>query len=107
MLILIIKSDLVFVCWGTLKGDISSSNTKHFWIMTIENNFEDITFWEPMSSKKYVMKNRVRYPKILKKYMKGDFSKEKEIIKELNKLTKKQSGEENTKSNQSILFSPR
>ena len=56
-----------------------------------EKNFKDIYFWEPMSGKKYTLKNRVEYSDLLKKYFKGEFNIEEDIFKELKKKRKKQS----------------
>ena len=57
--------------------------------MSFENNFEDIFFWEPMTNKKYVLKNRVQYPDILKKYLKGYYDKEERIQVDLKQKKKK------------------
>ncbi len=85
-----IQSDLVFVCWGTLKGDNPLSNTNlHFWVMSFERNFNDIYFWEPMTNKKYILKNRVVYPDMLKKFFKGQYNSEEDIFNELRKKRKK------------------
>ncbi len=57
--------------------------------MSFENNFEDIFFWEPMTNKKYVLKNRVQYPDILKKYLKGHYDKEERVQVDLKQKKKK------------------
>ena len=68
--------------------------------MSFERNFKDIYFWEPMTNKKYVMKNRVQFPDILKKYFKGAYNKEEEIqIDLMKKKKKKGEAAEKKKSN--------
>ena len=73
-------SCLVFVVMGTLK---INGFPKHMWIMIIDTNFEDITFFEPTSRKMYKLKKRVEYPILLEKYLKEKYITENEILKDL------------------------
>jgi hypothetical protein len=57
--------------------------------MSFERNFNDIYFWEPMTNKKYILKNRVVYPDMLKKFFKGTYEREEDIFNELRKKRKK------------------
>jgi len=61
------------------------------WVMSFdEKTFKNIYFWEPMSGRKYTLKNRVQYPDLLKKYFKGEWDIEQDIQLELKKKRKKQ-----------------
>jgi hypothetical protein len=72
------EADLVFVCYGTLKGDISA-NKKHFWVLTFDTNFRDVHFYDPMSFKSYTLKDRMEDPTFLRDYFKGKFENELQI----------------------------
>ncbi len=56
--------------------------------MTIAPNFKDVTFWEPLNNKKYVLKDRIMYEEIMKQYFMGEFLTKEEIDKALSKLRK-------------------
>ena len=60
--------------------------------MTIDLNFKDVHFWEPMSNKKYTLKDRVEHHDILRKYFKGQLEKEEDIQREIKKKRPKKSG---------------
>lgn len=55
----------VFVCYGKLKN----LRNPHTWIMTIDDNYKDITFWDPRFSAKYELKGRIENPKRLKRFL--------------------------------------
>lgn len=80
------SSCLVFVCMGTLK---IPGNPKHMWVMTIDHNFNDITFWEPTNRKSYKLKKRIEHPIILEKYFKNKYNREEEIAKDIKFLETK------------------
>ena len=82
-------SILVFVCMGTLK---TPGFPKHMWIMTIDINFEDISFWEPTNKKMYKLKKRIEYPIILEKYFKNKYTKEQQILNDIKYMSKKGKG---------------
>lgn len=42
-----------------------------------------------MTNKKYILKNRVVYPDMLKKFFKGQYNSEEDIFNELRKKRKK------------------
>jgi hypothetical protein len=62
---------------GTLKQeDVAPDMKKHMWIMKIERNFEDITFYDPLLMKTFLLKGRIRNKGIMEWYF---YSKNSEI----------------------------
>lgn len=57
--------------------------------MSFHPNFKDIYFYEPMTNRRYTLKDRVEYKDILRKYFKGQLEKEEDIQKELRLKRKK------------------
>ncbi len=54
---------------GTLKQtDVTSELQKHMWIMKIDSNFEDVTFYDPFIMKIYILKGRMRNKGIMEWY---------------------------------------
>jgi len=47
----------VFVCLGTLNEN--NNSRKHAWVMTINRNFDEVTFWEPIKPVKYTLEGRI------------------------------------------------
>lgn len=45
---------------GTLKQEVSSEMKRHMWIMIINENFEDVEFYDPLIMKSFYLKNRIR-----------------------------------------------
>jgi len=46
---------------GTLKQEgVAPEMKKHMWIMKIESNFEDVTFFDPWLLKTFFLKGRIR-----------------------------------------------
>jgi len=78
------------VCWGTLKGENQTAKPRmHSWVMNIATNFEDVIFWDPMNNRKYTLKKRVMHPDLLKKFLKGRYEREEEILKDILLKNKK------------------
>lgn len=55
----------VFVCLGKMKN----LGIAHLWIMTIDDNYRDITFWDPRVNAKFTLKARVKEPLFLKRFL--------------------------------------
>lgn len=51
-------TDRVFICLGTLNA--ANDNRKHAWVMTINREFDTITFWEPLKSINYKLEGRIK-----------------------------------------------
>lgn len=54
----------VFVVCGSLKF----SKTNHIWVMTIDDDFKGVTFWETTNNKTYHLEQRVKKPMSLKQF---------------------------------------
>ena len=48
-------NDRVFVCLGKLK----ENGQPHAWVMTLNQTYDEITFWEANSSQKYTLNGRI------------------------------------------------
>lgn len=58
-------SSRVFVCIGTLK----ESHRPHVWVMTIEKNCKDVTFWEASTGKSKRLERRIEQSTELSEYL--------------------------------------
>jgi len=58
-------SSRVFVCIGTLK----ESHRPHVWVMTIEKNCKDVTFWEASTGKSKRLERRIEQSTDLSEYL--------------------------------------
>lgn len=65
----------VFVCMGKMKN----LRVDHLWIMTIDDNYKDITFWDPRVSVKYQLKGRIKDPKLLKRFLNREIKNKREL----------------------------
>jgi len=64
------KSQLVFVCMGTL--DYLPSNDirkKHMWVMTISDDLRDVQFYDPYLKKEFYLKDRIEDRQMMQWYM--------------------------------------
>jgi|LauGreDrversion4_2_1035121.scaffolds.fasta_scaffold249345_2 hypothetical protein len=68
----------------------SASNANHFWIMTLDPKFKDVDFWEPMNNKHYKLCDRIEFPEIMRKYMKGELDTLFSIQDAIRKRTAKE-----------------
>ena len=50
-----ILENRAFLCVGTLRR----TNAFHVWVMTLDRNFNSVTFWEIRNGKRYVLEGRV------------------------------------------------
>ena len=66
------------MCVGSLKGG-GLGNRKHMWVMRIETNLQDITFFDPMINESFFLKGRIKNSEILRKYFTGDISSKSDI----------------------------
>lgn len=48
-------NDRVFVCLGKLK----ENKQPHAWVMTLNKTYNEVTFWEVNTNKKYVLNGRI------------------------------------------------
>lgn len=76
---------------GKLKhsGDTLGSEN-HLWVMTFDPKLKDIEFWEPMTNRSYKLCDRIEFPDILKKYMKGEVN----TLQEIQDLIKQKTAKE-------------
>ncbi len=65
----------VFVCLGKMKN----LATAHTWIMTIDDNYKDITFWDPRVNAKFTLAGRVEKPAILKRFLNREAKYRKDL----------------------------
>ena len=73
----------VFVCIGRLK----TTKRRHTWVMTVGDDYKDITFWDPMMPYKFNLFGRVSDPDKLKNFLNMKYSdynaiRAKQIINE-------------------------
>ena len=67
-------SSRVFLCIGTLK----ETHREHIWVMTIEKNCRDVTFWEPSTGKSKRLERRIEQSNELSEYLRQvDITKKK------------------------------
>lgn len=59
----------VFVCVGRLKY----SKLRHTWVMTIGDDYRDITFWDPKMFYKFNLSGRVLEPEKLRNFLMGKY----------------------------------
>jgi flagellar biosynthesis GTPase FlhF len=85
-------SDRVFVCLGTLNKD--NDDRKHAWVMTIDETYQDVTFWEPLKPISYTLKGRIKHEESqwLKHYLSPELS-----AREKSKINKKERKEKKEK----------
>lgn len=57
--------DRVFVCYGQAADGIE----KKVWVMTINDTYEDVTFWDVKQHKHFILKGRIQ--KAEKKFLKS------------------------------------
>lgn len=81
----------------------SSSNANHFWVMTLDPKFKDIDFWEPMNNKHYKLCNRIEFPDIMRKYMKGEIDTTQMILDLIKKRTAKDKVAKNNNDSKILL----
>jgi hypothetical protein len=89
----------VYVVVGTLK----LRKTKHIWVMTIDEDFRGVTFWETTTNESYHLRCRVQDPEALKEFCRGGVWKNS-LLKQRTK-TKVEEVENDSKDNVSIDFS--
>lgn len=65
----------VFVCMGKMKG----IGNAHTWIMTIDDNYRDITFWDPRVNSKFSLKGRVENSGFLKRFLNREIKTKKDF----------------------------
>ena len=65
----------VFVCMGKMKG----LRTPHIWVMTIDDNYKDITFWDPRIGEKFSLKGRIKEKKKLKLFLERKFKSKNDV----------------------------
>lgn len=59
----------VFVCLGKLKY----TRVPHIWVMTVSDDYRDITFWEPKLFPKFELQGRVDDPEKLRNFLNGRY----------------------------------
>ncbi len=93
----IFQTQFIFVCMGTLKqDDVAVEMKKHMWIMKIDGNLEDITFYDPLLMKTFFLKGRIRNKGIMEWYFNNknseisnaDINKKKKPSKHANNKNK-------------------
>ncbi len=68
----------VFVCMGKMKN----LGCGHSWIMTIDDNYKDVTFWDPRVNAKFILKGRIENHKILKRFLNREVRSRKDLENE-------------------------
>ena len=58
--------------------------------MTLDPKFKDVDFWEPMNNKHYKLCDRIEFPEIMRKYMKGELDTLFSIQDAIRKRTAKE-----------------
>lgn len=88
-------SDRVFVCLGTLNHE--NGERKHAWVMTINRDFNMVTFWEPRKHISYKLDGRINKLETewLKNYLSPQLTvKEKKQIRQKKSKALKQKEKE-------------
>ncbi|MCQ2815995.1 MAG: C2 domain-containing protein [archaeon] len=69
----------VFVCQGKLK----ETKAPHAWVMTLSEDYRDVTFWDPRLFKKFELIGRVDDGEKLKNFLEGDYETYEAVEKNL------------------------
>lgn len=59
----------IFVCIGKLK----ETKANHVWVMSISDDYKDVTFWEPKLFKKFVLKGRIDESEKIRNFLYGKY----------------------------------
>lgn len=59
----------IFVCQGKLK----ETKANHTWVMSISNDYRNVTFWDPKLFILFELKGRVKDPEKLRNFLHGDY----------------------------------